>query len=497
MAQTKHPLFSTIMSSTRKQTDTYKVVGPHGYLSEENDVDALDDWNITTLKSKIKGLVSKGEEQRQLRMVHPAEYERGYWFGQDNQPVTVTTLERVNEMNSEAERMAFCAGFAATRPLVVKEDVDPNTCAKCKAFFSKYQCNASRGECDCPKCQGMCKCPPTSPSSASSVQEVYKDKHGVVFRSKAGWNARKPGYVKSEPWQRAPKPEPTPNSPTQTPSTQSGVKKEAADYKNWMWKVTEQGEQPKMVCGDCCAELTKHVWGATLLHVPVNAPTTCAICRVSIKPARPMAEDDTSSQPEPGWTCPTCKGTGKDPSGQKICPKCFGYGISLTKITEESARASGDALRRKYKDNENKNFHLENDLLLVQTFGTPDEIQFVERMMLQHTGPQKPSHKHTSDDPQVKRLKAIHQKYYPQLTKLSEATMAPYQIPNDIMASAKKYAHESNRPVYITRMGDDWSIEPSYPALECTRVMPNGTTEFLPDSRTKSTKLTPGEWTGD
>jgi predicted HAD superfamily Cof-like phosphohydrolase len=31
-------------------------------------------------------------------------------------------------------------------------------CKKCTAFFERFKCNKTHGECDCPKCQGYCEC---------------------------------------------------------------------------------------------------------------------------------------------------------------------------------------------------------------------------------------------------------------------------------------------------------------------------------------------------
>jgi hypothetical protein len=86
-----------------------------------------------------------------------------------------------------------------------------------------------------------------------------------------------------------------------------------------------------------------------------------------------------------------------------------------TMATEDNFDAEGQfgkALMKLYKDNEDKNYHTENNLLLAKAFGTPKEAQMIQLILKKN---QKQGY--TSPEDSEWMYKNIHKKYYKELVK--------------------------------------------------------------------------------
>lgn len=113
MADTR--ILRTILESTRKVTSKYRVSGPFSIKEAAVAIPKLDDWSMTQATRKIKSYIGKFKEQLELRHVEPHAYERGYRAGEGNSPITTTVMTNFNsKLMTERQRLAFCAGWAAT-----------------------------------------------------------------------------------------------------------------------------------------------------------------------------------------------------------------------------------------------------------------------------------------------------------------------------------------------------------------------------------------------
>lgn len=120
-------LLDIILESARQFTNKYKVSGPNG-LKEET-VQTTEDLTFASLAKKINSFIGKHEEQQQHKFVEPFAFERGYHAGEAGTTVNKNTLWNFNELTSDRQREAFCAGFAAAQPIKkLKESAGCSAC---------------------------------------------------------------------------------------------------------------------------------------------------------------------------------------------------------------------------------------------------------------------------------------------------------------------------------------------------------------------------------
>lgn len=82
--------------------------------------DTLKPWTMTQVKSKVKGLVGKFEDQLQHKHTYPSEFMQGLHRGEHGASITDSIVNEINMRECEAERMAFVAGLAQARGMVAE-----------------------------------------------------------------------------------------------------------------------------------------------------------------------------------------------------------------------------------------------------------------------------------------------------------------------------------------------------------------------------------------
>lgn len=82
--------------------------------------ETLKPWTMTQVKSKVKGLVGKFEDQLQHKHTYPSEFMQGLHRGEHDAAITDAIVDEINSCQCEDERMAFVAGLAQARGMVAE-----------------------------------------------------------------------------------------------------------------------------------------------------------------------------------------------------------------------------------------------------------------------------------------------------------------------------------------------------------------------------------------